>query len=148
MGRFTYYSPIFLGIAFALLSRDLYEMAIPPEPAWQHHLIVGMVAASVGLLLQVLLIGAQGAFAQVLPAPGGRSIRGSGAVGGGWLLLLACGLGIASGLLSWEGLSTVGTILATASAAALAGFAVVYVWCWPTAQRDFSTATPRLGEEG
>lgn len=147
MGRWTYYSPLLLGFVVALLAEDLYEPILPPTPAWQHWLGAALLSLACGVYLQLALIGSQGAFAQVLPLPGGRSVRGAGAVGGGWLLLAALALTFVCGLLLWESVQPAATIAGAAAGVAGAVVILIYVWCWPTAQRDFATSLPRPGRD-
>ena len=140
MGRWSYYSAILLGTAFAYLARDLYDATIPPEPTWKYWTLVSLAAVGFGLACQLAMIGAQGAFAQVLPVPGGRSVRGGGAVGGGWLILLWFGLSCAGGLLYWESAGVTAWVALGAGQAALIVAAMVYIWAWPAAIRDFDTS--------
>ncbi len=140
MGRWTYYSPILIGIIFALLARELLDRAVPREPAWYYWLIVSGAALLFGLQCQILMIGAQGVSAQVLPVPGGRSIRGRAAVGTGWLLLAWFAFVLVGTVLTWEGAGLVATIALCLSLLALLSAVITYIWCWPTALRDFDTS--------
>ena len=137
MGRWSYYSPAMLGVVLAVITFFTYQELLPSWPAWQSGMV--LVAASVGggLVCQLAMVAAQGAFAQVLPVPGGRSIRGAGAAASGWLLLLALVVGLAAALLVVEHVR-VATVIVAGLAGALASAAVViYIWNWPTAIRDF-----------
>jgi MFS family permease len=146
MGRFTYYSPSVVGFVLALLSRDLYKQSLPIEDSWQHWVALLLVAVAAGLLAQFLMVGVQGLFAQVLPVPGGRSIRGRAAVTAGGFSLAGVALGIVAAMLAAErGDDGVGTLLGwvTVGVTILAGAALmlaaaVYVWNWPAAERDFA----------
>jgi hypothetical protein len=145
MGRWSYYSPILLGVALALsLALSLHgsiEGYFPALPGWARWPFFVGIALGVGLLCQLVLIGLQGAFAQVLPVPIGRSIRGGGAVLAGVLLLLAVGLGLAAGLLLLEQVGGSALVLAAFAGLAAAAAVVTYVWNLPAAGRDF-------GQEG
>jgi hypothetical protein len=149
MNRWTYYSPLALGALFGLLARDFYEHLLPGEP-WQAVATVTGIAIGFGLLAQLALVGVQGAFAQVMPVPGGRSIRGRAAVVIGALLLAALVGGIVAAILYGEGLGeegllpTVALLIAILAAAAAIGAAGVYAWSWPAAERDFATERPAL----
>lgn len=143
MGRGAYYSPLLLGILLVLL---LNESVRDPVSTWSvsaQWLVVAAVAVGVGVACQVLMVGAQGAFAQVLPVPGGRSIRGRAAVVSGWLLIAAIVLSAVSAMLSYEEaaqneeLTTAAIVLGIVSLVALGGFLVIYVWSIPAAMPDF-----------
>ncbi len=138
MGRFTYYSPFGLGFALILILHGWVRESSPAVLAAWPWLFVGLVAIGVGLLCQLVMIGVQGAFAQVLPAPGGRSIRGGAArLAGG--LLIGCGAAALIGaLLRSEGLGVASWVLLGLSAAQAAGAILIYIWSWPTALRDFA----------
>ncbi len=139
MGRWTYYSPFFLGLLLvAALSDSLIALEDVQNlaPAMRWTVITG-VALLAGLALQTAMVGAQGAFAQVLPVPGGRSIRGGGAQAAGTLLLLAAALGIVGGLIRSPESSLPSNVVWGLAGAALISSAIVYFWCWPTAVRDF-----------
>lgn len=138
MTRVTYYSPVVLGTVVTLtLHQTIAEMGplLREELYWP---FVGLVSLAVGILCQFLMFGAQGAFAQVLPVPGGRSIRGRGAVVSGGLLIAGIALAVAAGLLASEEVAAAGWVLGTLALAALGGSAGVYAWCWPAAVRDFA----------
>ena len=138
MGRWTYYSPLLLGTLLAALMCATYSELLPPMSTGLlvTVLIGGCVLA--GVLCQFLMVAAQGMLAQVLPVPGGRSIRGRGAVAGGGLLLLWVATGAVAALLRAEGLGTAAVVLAIVSLASLIGAVLIYLWCWPTAVRDFA----------
>lgn len=138
MNRWTYYSPIFLGAAFAVLAKDLYDDQLPLAGDWRYWTALSAVAVAFGLIGQAAMIGIQGAFAQVLPVPGGRSIRGRGAVVAGGLLLLSVGGSVVTGLLSWEALVLPVWVAGIVSTAALVAALITYAWCWPAAQHDFA----------
>lgn len=146
MGRWTYYSPLLLG-AFLVLA--MYDALRDLMPAWSPQLqwatIIG-IAIVAGLHTQVLMVGAQGAFAQVLPVPGGRSIRGGAAVAAGWLLIAWCGLSAVTVLLGYEAISRAAQILGALSLATLVGALGVYFWSLPTADDEFREQ--RRGERG
>jgi hypothetical protein len=137
MGRWTYYSPLWLGALLVILMNDSLRAALPPMEPWAHWLVVAGVAVAAGLQSQVLMIGAQGAFAQVLPVPWGRSIRGRSAAAGGWLLIGWVALSLATVLLGYEEITQAALVLGGLSLAALGGAAVIYAWNVPAAIPDF-----------
>lgn len=137
MGRWTYYSPIALGALLVIVMNDSLRAALPSLEPWTHWLVVVGVALAAGLQSQVLMIGAQGAFAQVLPVPWGKSIRGGGAATAGWLLILWVVLSGVTVLLAAEAVTRAAMVLGVASLAALAAALVVYVWNIPAAVADF-----------
>ena len=137
MGRWTYYSPLWLGALLVFALNDALRQALPPLEPWAHWLIVVVVAVVVGVQCQVLMVGAQGAFAQVLPVPIGRSIRGRAAVIGGWLLIAWVTLACATVLLGYEEVTLAARVLGGMSVASLAGAIVVYVWNIPAVVADF-----------
>lgn len=138
MGRFTYYSPFGLGFALILILHGWVRESCPPVLVAWPWLYVGLVALGIGLLCQLVMIGVQGAFAQVLPAPGGRSIRGGAArLAGG--LLIGCGVtALIGALLRSEGLAAAPWVLLGLSPIQAAGAILVYIWSWPAALRDFA----------
>ncbi|MEW6250236.1 MAG: hypothetical protein AB1716_06295 [Planctomycetota bacterium] len=138
MGPWTYYSPLALGALLVLALNDALRESLAWLTPWQQWTAVAAVAVGVGLQFQVLLFGAQGAFAQVLPVPWGRSIRGGAAVLAGWLILLASALGWVSGLLVSEEAVTAGVVVGVLGAIALGAAVITYVWSLPAALPDFS----------
>lgn len=137
MGAWTYYSPLGLGIVLTLVLHETIRAHAPAMAAWAEWPFVIGLAIGVGLLCQLLLVGAQGAFAQVLPVPMGRSIRGRGAMVGGWLVI-GCVVLASAALLLWvEGLVIAGLVSGVLSLLCAAGAAGAYIWCWPVAVRDF-----------
>ena len=141
MGFWTYYSPLGLGILLTLvLQGDVWQWYLDWMPTLEDSLrwpIVLATAAGVGLGCQLALIGTQGAFAQVLPVPGGRSVRGRAAVVSGALILVGLALGIIAALLQAEEVGVAPIAVGGASLAAGLGAVITYVWSWPTAERDF-----------
>lgn len=137
MNRATYYAPLPLGFLGTLLLHNWIADATPAFLAARPWVFVGAVALAVGGTCQVLMLAAQGILAQVLPAPGGRSIRGRAAATAGGLLAATVVLAITAALMRTEGL--VSPAWATAGLAvgcAVAG-ALTYAWSWPAAVRDF-----------
>ena len=137
MGYWTYYSPLGIGFALTLVLHESVWANTTNLPEGAHWPLVAGVGIVVGLLCQLLLIGIQGAFAQVLPVPVGRSIRGRGAVIGGLLIIATLALGAVAGLLRSEELSRTAMIIGGLSLAAAVGALIAYIWCWPMAIRDF-----------
>ena len=138
MSAWTYYSPLWLGALLVLALNDSLRAALPPMEPWKTWLVVAGVAVAVAVQSQVLMIGAQGAFAQVLPVPVGRSIRGGGAVGSGWLLIGWVVLSAVTVLLGHEAVTRAAIVLGVASLFALGGAGAIYVWSIPAAQPDFA----------
>ncbi len=138
VGRWTYYSPALLGTAVAALLCASYNEYLPALVDWQYGMLIVGICLATGLGCQLLMVAAQGAFAQVLPVPGGRSIRGGGAMLSGWLLLIGTALGFAAILLALEEFERAAWIAGGIGLAALAAAIVGYVWNWPTAQVDFA----------
>lgn len=137
MGRWTYYAPLWLGILVILSLNDAIRRSLSTLEPWQQWVIVFCGAIAGGLHCQLLMLGSQGAFAQVLPVPGGRSIRGTPAVAAGWLLIAWFVLGIATLLLLLEGVSSAALVAAALSGAALLAAAAIYAWNLPAAVVDF-----------
>lgn len=140
MNRWTYYSPLMLGTLVPLTLHGTIAEAGPPLTPATYWPFVGAVCLGIGLLCQLFLIGAQGAFAQVLPVPGGRSIRGRGAVSAGWLVMVGVVLTVGGAMLRSEEAALVSAVTAGIGLAALLAAAVAYIWCWPAAVRDFAPA--------
>lgn len=137
MSAWTYYSPLWLGAIIAgVVGYGLLDQ-FPPLPAWALWSCFAGLCLLAGLQCQLALIGAQGIFAQVLPVPRGRSVRGEAAVLGGALLLGWVVLSAVAGLLWFEDMLWAPLAVGGASLLCLAGAAITYVWCWPTAARDF-----------
>jgi hypothetical protein len=137
MSFWTYYSPSLLGAALALV---LYWNGLQSMPARSPGLHVAHAAGwavAAAAACQLLMIGAQGAFAQVLPAPGGRSIRGRGAVVCGASILAGGVLGAAAALLYAERLAGPGLVAAIAAGACATTAAIAYFWSMPIAVADF-----------
>jgi hypothetical protein len=139
MGRWTYYSPLLLGTVLSFILFLTYRELLPPLPAWLLWLSGCVGALLAGLCCQLVLIGSQGAFAQVLPVPSGRSIRGRGAVVTGVLALAGLGLGAVAGLLrAEEGLQFWSFLAGALSLASLLAAMAAYIWSLPAAVRDFA----------
>jgi len=138
MGRATYYSPLWLGALLVLALNEPLRvgLTLPDATEW---LIVAALAIAAGLQSQVLLVGAQGAFAQVLPVPWGRSVRGRSAALAGWLLIAWVWLSVVTVMLGFETVTQAALVVGALSLAALAGALIVYIWYIPAAVRDFAT---------
>ncbi|MBP7746843.1 MAG: hypothetical protein KA383_12000 [Phycisphaerae bacterium] len=138
MGRATYYSPLWLGALLVLALNEPLRvgLTLPDATEW---LIVAALAIAAGLQSQVLLVGAQGAFAQVLPVPWGRSVRGRSAALAGWLLIAWVWLSVVTVMLGFETVTQAALVVGVLSLAALAGALIVYIWNIPAAVRDFAT---------
>ncbi|MFH1748016.1 MAG: hypothetical protein ABIG44_13355 [Planctomycetota bacterium] len=138
MGRWTYYSPLWLGTVITIVLQLSYQGITPGSGGGVHWLRVAGIGVGVGLFCQLVMLATQGAFAQVLPVPSGRSLRGGGAVLVGWLLLLGLLLGFAAVLLGMEKMGLVSIVVGALSLGTLLGSAIAYLWKWPVAQRDFA----------
>jgi predicted membrane channel-forming protein YqfA (hemolysin III family) len=139
MERWTYYSPLWLGALLVLALNDALRSALPIMAPWASWLIVAGAAVLAGLQSQVLMVGAQGAFAQVLPVPRGRSIRGGAAAAAGWLLIAWVLLSGVTVLLSCEAVTQAAVVLGVLSVVALAAAIVIYAWNIPAAVADFGS---------
>jgi hypothetical protein len=137
MGPWTYYSPLWLGTIIAGVVGYNALDQLPPMATWLLWLVFVVGSVLVGVQCQLVMIAAQGIFAQVLPVPRGRSIRGRGARFGGSLLLGWVAFGSVAGVLWLERVRVMPSVLAVVSLVCLAGAVVTYAWCWPTAVRDF-----------
>jgi hypothetical protein len=137
MGPWMYYSPLWVGALLVMAMNDALREKVPGLSPAMQWTVVAAVAISVGLQFQILMIGAQGAFAQVIPVPWGRSIRGGSAMAIGWLVILTSVLGWISGFLSNEAVLTAGLILGGLALAALVAAALLYIWNLPAAMPDF-----------
>jgi hypothetical protein len=137
VGPWAYYSPLVLGAALVFAMNDAVRSVLPPWSPWAQWLAVAGVALVVAVQCQVLMIGAQGAFAQVVPVPWGRSIRGRAAAGAGWLLIAWVGLSGVTTLLGVEAVTQAAVALGGLSLAALVGAGVIYLWQIPAAIPDF-----------
>lgn len=134
MNAWTYYSPLWGGtIAAGIVYYNILD-AVPI--AWRNIGWAGCVV--VALICQLLMIGAQGAFAQVLPVVGGRSIRGSGAIFAGTLILVGTALATIGALLTYETVTFGGRAVLAVSVAALLAALGAYFWNVPAAARDFA----------
>lgn len=136
MNAWTYYSPLWLGALLVLALNDTIRGSMTYSDA-KEWIIVAAYAISTGILCQGLLIGAQGAFAQVLPVPVGRSLRGGSAASAGWLLILAILLTGVTVLFAHEGAALAAKIAGALGLGALLGAAIIYTWNIPTAVADF-----------
>lgn len=139
MNAWTYYSPLWGGaLAAGVVYYNILE-TIPP--AWRSVGWAGCLV--VALICQLLMIGAQGAFGQVLPVIGGRSIRGGGAMLCGSLILAGTALLVIGALLTYETVTFGGRFVLAAGGAALLAALGAYFWNVPAAVRDF--ADEKLG---
>jgi hypothetical protein len=137
MGAWAYYSPLGLGLLVTLVLHETVRAHAPAMPAWAEWPFVVGVALVVGLLCQLMMIGVQGAFAQVLPVPIGRSIRGRAAEVGGCLIMGCVALAVVAVLLGVDELNLAALVVGVLSGVSGAGALITYIWCWPTALRDF-----------
>lgn len=137
MTRFGYYAPFWIGVAIGIgvLMADGYENVPAPRGLF----IAGEGLLS-GLAFQLVMLGLQGTFAQVLPVPIGRSIRGRGAVITGGLLILSVLAGVAARLVAVDEVTFATIVIGIASGICFLCAIGVYIWCLPAAVRDFERA--------
>ena len=76
-------------------------------------------------------------FAQVLPVPVGKSIRGRGAVITGCLILAASVVSGASCLIAMDEVTRAAIVIGVIGAALVLCALGAYIWCPPAAARDF-----------
>jgi hypothetical protein len=137
MGPWTYYSPLWLGAIIAGVVGYSALDQFPSMPVWLLWLVFVVGCVLVGVQCQLVLIGAQGIFAQVLPVPRGRSIRGRGAAVGGSFLIGWVVFSVVAVLFRSEEMRAAPLALGVVALLCLAGAVITYVWCWPLAVRDF-----------
>jgi hypothetical protein len=149
MSRLTYYSPLWIGtLLAAIVASGSYDqlpaMFLAGGSKALSALYIGLGSVAIGLVCQLGMLGCQGVFAQVLPAPGGRSVRGRGPTLCGVLILLAIMTGVGSATFyigsveDDRAISGALTLMVILFAASTVGALVVYFWSWPTAVRDFA----------
>lgn len=141
MSRWGYYSPLWIGFVVGLILLKSMIAQGPEEESlvyWSKLLGGAVIAAFV---TQLGMLGAQGAFAQVMPATGGRSIRGRVAVVSGVCILAAIVSAAVSGFLfadsTTEGTNLAGVVVACLAGALLVAAGVSYFWGMPAAVDDF-----------
>jgi len=137
MGPWAYYSPLFFGALLVFAMNEPIRGLLPRfTPAAQWAVVTG-IAVAAAIQSQLLMFGAQGAFAQVLPVPVGRSLRGRPAVVAGWLLILWVLLSGTTVLLGFEEVTRAAYVTGIAAVAALGLAAGTWIWGWPAAVPDF-----------
>ncbi len=134
MTWFAYYSPFWIGALIWLSILVAQGHSVFTDP-----LLLGSVLAA-GLACQLVMIGVQGAFAQVLPVPVGKSIRGRGAVITGSLILAASVASAASCVIAMDEVTRAAVVIGVIGAALVLCASGAYVWCLPTAASDFDRA--------
>ena len=137
MGRWTYYSPLGLGFLLVRVLNAPIRASLATRGAGVQWSVVFGAAILVALHCQVLMIGAQGAFAQTLPVPRDRTIRGRSAAQAGWLLITWVTCSSVTALLASQEVTTAAIAIGVISLAALAGALILYVWSLPTADDEF-----------
>ncbi|MFO0838018.1 MAG: hypothetical protein U1D55_05780 [Phycisphaerae bacterium] len=138
MGPWTYYSPLWIGTFVAALIAANSWPALTPLAAWLRWTLVLIGCPAAGALCQFGLIGVQGAFAQVMPVPSGRTIRGRGAVVAGVGILGAIAFGSIAVFLAAQLVVMAAWILGSIAAAFLLLALCAYAWGLPAAARDFA----------
>jgi len=83
------------------------------------------------------MVGAQGAFAQVLPVPGGKSIRGGTAALGGWMLIGWFALSNVTVVLAFGGMTAAAYVVGAIALGVLGVVLGTYIWGLPAAVADF-----------
>ena len=140
MGPLTYYLPFIFGLLLPFGCHQTYmdQPRVMQMDPWQQWMVIAGFGLAYAIIFQALMIGSQGAFAQVLPVPFGKSVRGRGAVVCGATLIGAVICASAGAFLYYEDATTPALV----TLAIAAGFGVVslvaYVWAWPMAVRDFA----------
>lgn len=140
MGFWGYVSPFFAGLGFTLIQYPAvlsWLDALTPLPEALRWLALIGLALLAGVAAQLLMIGAQGAFAQVLPVPFGRSLRGRAAVISGTALLIGVSCAAGAVLLHSREFPMLFNILGIAGLAGLTVALVAYFWGMPSVVRDF-----------
>ncbi len=141
MGPWTYYLPFIVGLLlpFGLHQAFFSSARMAGLEAWQQWGLLGLYGVGLAVSFQALMIGAQGAFAQVLPVPIGRSVRGRSAVVAGGALIATVLVGMATLFLYDQGSEGPGLIAAIITGVAALISLIAYVWAWPLAVRDFAS---------
>ncbi len=134
MNWFGYYSPLCIGAVIWL-----GILVSQGHSVFRNPLLLSSLLAA-GLACQLLMIGVQGAFAQVLPVPFGKSIRGRGAVVTGSLILAASVASSASWLIAMDEVTRDAIVIGVIAAALALSALGAYIWCLPAAARDFDRA--------
>ncbi|MBI5863139.1 MAG: hypothetical protein HZB38_01235 [Planctomycetes bacterium] len=137
MGPWTYYSPFAVGVLLVLALSGTLRASVPHLSDAAAYSYIAAIALGGGIVAQLLMLGIQGARAQVLPVPVGRSIRGRPAVTAGYLILNSALLSIVAFLLGNESLTTASWVLAILAAGSALGAVLIYIWSWPVAAPDF-----------
>lgn len=145
MSRWTYYSPLGLGFLLVLVLNEPIRAGLSKEGEWVQWLVVIGAAIVTALQCQVLTVGVQGAFAQVLPVPRGRTIRGRAAVQSGWLLIVWVAVSGVTALLASHGVTLAALVVGAISLAALVAALTIYAWNLPTADDEFGEDRRRAG---
>ncbi|MBK8916117.1 MAG: hypothetical protein IPM64_16230 [Phycisphaerales bacterium] len=134
MSIWTYMMPLWGGVILGVI---VAINGMPPQADWGH---AARAAAGIALFAgwcQFAFIGYQGASAAVLPAPGGRSIRGGGATFTGGMMLIAAAFSAALVLL-WLREFAMGVTIAGIGTGAFGLTAgVAFFWNLATAVADF-----------
>lgn len=134
----TYYAPAVLGVVVVLLMNPTIRAGRPSWAAGMEWPFLVLAAVGAGLLCQAVMFGVQGALAQVIPAPGGRTVRGRGAVLIGACVLLAVAASLAAALFASEGMTALTAWTWVVAGAAMLAAGATYAWQWPAADRDFA----------
>lgn len=141
MGPWTYYLPFIVGLLlpFGLHQAFFASPRMVGLEVWQQWSLLGLSGLGLAVTFQALMIGAQGAFAQVLPVPFGKSVRGRSAVVAGGGLIATVLVGLVALFLYDQGSSGPGLIAAVVTGVAALISLTAYVWSWPMAVRDFAS---------
>lgn len=138
MGPFAYYSPLLIGILLVLSMSGTIRESFPTYSDGAWYPMLAAFAIGAGVLCQAIMIGLQGVYAQVLPVPVGKSIRGGAAVAAGAMILISALSFAAWALLFSEWMILGAGIAVLIAIASLVGAGLVYIWNLPAAVRDFA----------
>jgi hypothetical protein len=148
MTKLQYWSPLIIGAIVGEIYGLLTLRQVGLNPVLSTGVLPMVAALCCGLTLQLILIGAQGFFAAVLPVPFGKSLRGTKCRVIGFLVLLGALLEMLLALTrtslrpvhSLEGTDWLLAILWRSGGLVILVLAlVVYLVSIPAAEPDFST---------
>ncbi|QOJ15814.1 MAG: hypothetical protein HRU75_14715 [Planctomycetia bacterium] len=134
MSFWTYTMPLWGGV---FLGAIVAINGMPPEADWGYWLRASAGVALFSLWCQLAFIGYQGASVAVLPAPGGRSIRGGGATFTGSMMLITAAFVAAAVLLTLREFGFGVTVAGIGAGSFGLAAAAAYFWNLATAVADF-----------
>jgi hypothetical protein len=138
----TYYSPLGIGfvLGFVAVVAQPSSLGVFGPSLALVLLAALLVGVTWGVSFQLVMTGIQGVSAQVVPVPGGRSIRNRHATAIGLLLLAGSACGTITSVwraVSYESFAKLAWIIASLGLASFLAALVLYIWCIPNAERDF-----------